>query len=58
MPPTVDCNDLPLTMDLRSDELPSLVDLESAAALVYRSMPPTPQYRWPLLDARVGASYG
>ena len=47
---------LPLTMDLRSDELPSLVDLESAAALVYRSMPPTPQYRWPLLDARVGAS--
>ena len=37
-------------------ELPSLVDLESAAALVYRSMPPTPQYRWPLLDARVGAS--
>jgi threonine dehydratase len=39
-----------------SDELPSLVDIESAAQLIYRSMPPTPQYRWPLLDARVGAS--
>jgi threonine dehydratase len=37
------------------DELPSLSDLESAAELVYRSMPPTPQYRWPLLDARAGA---
>ena len=42
--------------NLRPDELPSLADLESAAALIYRSMPPTPQYRWPLLDARVGAS--
>ncbi|HEY3133828.1 MAG TPA: threonine dehydratase, partial [Gemmatimonadaceae bacterium] len=38
------------------DELPSLVDIESAAQLIYRSMPPTPQYRWPLLDARVGAN--
>jgi len=42
--------------ELRSDELPSLVDLESAAALVYRSMPPTPQYQWPLLEARVGTT--
>ena len=42
--------------ELRPDELPSLVDLESAAALVYRSMPPTPQYRWPLLEARVGTT--
>jgi threonine dehydratase len=41
---------------LRQDELPTLRDLESATALIYRSMPPTPQYRWPLLDARVGAS--
>jgi len=38
------------------DELPSLADLESAAALVYRSMPPTPQYEWPLLNARVGTT--
>jgi threonine dehydratase len=37
-------------------QLPSLADLESAAALVYRSMSPTPQYRWPLLDHRAGAA--
>lgn len=39
------------TLDLGQ---PSLASLESAAALVYESMPPTPQYRWPLLDSRVG----
>lgn len=33
---------------------PSLASLESAAALVYEFMPPTPQYRWPLLESRVG----
>jgi threonine dehydratase len=33
----------------------SLTELESAAAIVYRAMRPTPQQRWPLLDARVGA---
>jgi threonine dehydratase len=36
-------------------DLPSLRELEAAARLVYRVLPPTPQYRWPLLDARVGA---
>jgi threonine dehydratase len=35
---------------------PSLDALEAAAALIYRSMPPTPQYRWPLLEARVGTT--
>jgi threonine dehydratase len=35
--------------------LPSLAELDAAAALVYAAMPPTPQYRWPLLEARVGA---
>ena len=35
---------------------PSLDELEAAATLVYRFMPPTPQYRWPLLDARVGTA--
>ena len=35
---------------------PSLDELEAAAALVYQSMPPTPQYRWPLLEARVGTT--
>ena len=32
----------------------SLASLESAAALVYECMAPTPQYRWPLLESRVG----
>jgi threonine dehydratase len=34
----------------------TLTDLEAAAAVVYRTMSPTPQQRWPLLDARAGAS--
>lgn len=32
-----------------------LDELEQAAQLVYRAMPPTPQYAWPLLAARTGA---
>ena len=36
-------------------ELPGLAALEEAAALVHRTVPPTPQYRWPLLSQRVGA---
>src|SRR5436190_14570306 len=43
-------------MQALQTELPSLVDLESAAELIYRSMAPTPQYRWPLLEARVGTT--
>lgn len=34
--------------------LPSLAALDAAAATVYAGMPPTPQYRWPLLEARTG----
>ena len=34
--------------------LPSLETLESAAAIVYETMAPTPQYAWPLLKAAVG----
>ena len=34
--------------------LPTLHDLEAAAAVVYRHMPPTPQYNWPLLDRAAG----
>ncbi|HEV3040722.1 MAG TPA: threonine dehydratase [Candidatus Angelobacter sp.] len=34
--------------------LPSLSEVESAASLVHRFMPPTPQYSWPLLNQRVG----
>ncbi len=32
----------------------SHLDLEAAARLVYRHMPPTPQYTWPLLAKRAG----
>ncbi len=35
--------------------LPSLTELDAAAELVHQVLPPTPQYRWPLLSARVGA---
>ena len=35
--------------------LPSLTSLQAAAELVHRVMSPTPQIRWPLLCARVGA---
>ncbi len=34
--------------------LPSLAELESAAAVVATAFAPTPQYRWPLLEARLG----
>ena len=33
----------------------TLADLDRAAAIVYQAMDPTPQQRWPLLDARAGA---
>src|SRR6185437_12961209 len=33
---------------------PTLAELEAAAALVRSVMPPTPQYRWPLLCRRLG----
>jgi threonine dehydratase len=35
--------------------LPGLSEIESAAELVYQSMPATPQYSWPLINARAGA---
>jgi len=35
--------------------LPTLAAIESAAALVHRHVPPTPQYCWPLLAQRLGA---
>ena len=33
-----------------------LADLEAAARIVYAAMAPTPQQRWPLLDARCGTA--
>ena len=35
--------------------LPDKSELEAAAAVIYRSVAPTPQYAWPLLAERVGA---
>jgi threonine dehydratase len=35
--------------------LPPLSAIEAAAQIVYRTMPPTPQIRWPLLCVRTGA---
>jgi threonine dehydratase len=35
--------------------LPTRQELEAAADIVHRIMPPTPQYCWPQLSARVGA---
>ena len=35
--------------------LPSLDQIREAQALVYRSMPATPQYSWPLINTRFGA---
>ncbi len=37
-----------------SMHLPSLTELQLAAATVYRAMPPTPQYWWPLLNQALG----
>ena len=36
------------------DPLFSLAELEAAAQLVHRAVPPTPQYAWPLLAERTG----
>jgi len=34
--------------------LPTLDEVRAAAEIIYRLMPPTPQYRWPLLCERLG----
>ena len=35
--------------------LPSLAEINEAQAVVYRHMPPTPQYSWPLINERLAA---
>ena len=35
--------------------LPTLDEIREAQSLIYRSMPPTPQYSWPLINQRLGA---
>jgi len=39
-------------------QLPSLKEIEAAQAILYRSMPPTPQYAWPLLNQRFDSGFG
>jgi threonine dehydratase len=39
-------------------QLPTLEEIEAAQTIVYRSMPPTPQYSWPLLNQRLGLGSG
>ncbi len=34
--------------------LPALAQIHDAQSVVYRYMPPTPQYTWPLINSRVG----
>jgi len=34
--------------------LPSLAQIHEAQAILYRYMPPTPQYSWPLINQRLG----
>ena len=34
--------------------LPTLAQIHNARSVVYRYMPPTPQYTWPLMNSRVG----
>jgi threonine dehydratase len=35
--------------------LPSLAEIRGSQALIYRHMPPTPQYTWPLINERLSA---
>jgi threonine dehydratase len=35
--------------------LPTLAEIHEAQSLLYRHMPPTPQYTWPLINQRLGA---
>src|SRR6516164_3187388 len=35
-------------------KLPTLDEIRTARSLIYRFMPPTPQYSWPLLNRRLG----
>jgi threonine dehydratase len=43
-----------VTMAIADTSLPTLAALEAAAAIVGRAFAPTPQYRWPLIEARLG----
>jgi threonine dehydratase len=36
-------------------QLPSLDQIQAAQSIIYRHMPPTPQFSWPLLNQRLGS---
>src|ERR1700730_12193032 len=40
---------------LAATALPTIDEIKDAQELVYAVMPPTPQFRWPLLCERLGA---
>src|SRR3954470_6987505 len=40
---------------MKSESNFSLAELERAAAVVYQTLTPTPQFAWPLLGAELGA---
>jgi threonine dehydratase len=39
-------------------KLPTLAEIQEAQSIVYRHMPPTPQYTWPLLNERLSDGNG
>ena len=39
-------------------KLPTLEEIQEAQSIVYRHMPPTPQYTWPLVNQRLSAGLG
>ena len=47
--------DAPWTKYSAPMQLPSLAQIREAQSVVYRQMPPTPQYSWPLINERLGA---
>jgi len=47
-------NGTSLTWQNVSAPRPSVKEIEAASRIVYKDMPPTPQYRWPMLCERLG----
>jgi len=43
-----------MSVGTATSSLPTLDEVRAAAEIIYRLMPPTPQYRWPLLCERLG----
>jgi len=43
-----------MSVGTATSSLPTLDEVRAAGEIIYRLMPPTPQYRWPLLGARLG----